>query len=312
MTTTVKRTAIGALLLLILLLVGWTYLQQTSAHFMLDLNPAVEIEINRLNRVKRIEAMNEDGEKLLAGYKGEGKPMEDAISDIVDRLILQGFLNNREDNAVLLTARGTSDENTLHRIQQVMQNETTERNLRVTFLQAPRETDDALEADATKLGVSTGKLDLIRRVTRKEPTLNEQTLRNRSVRELLQYLDDDDFDDDRDDDKRARTERPVTERPKTEKPVTEAPRTEAPKPPAPATEAPRRYDDDDDWDDDWDDDDWDDDDWDDDDWDDDWDDDDWDDDDWDDDDWDDDDWDDDDWDDDDDDDDDWDDDDDDD
>ena len=276
MTKTFKRSAIGVLLLLATVLLVWTLLKQTTARFAMDLNPTVQIELNRMNRVNKLRPVNQDGQKLLAQYQGEGKRMETVVRELVDLLVLQGYLDNRDDNTVLLTSYGVSDPNTLYRIEEMLEETIADRNLRTSVRHASDDAETRLGDEAKDLGVSAGKLELMRLVTKKHPTLADDELKNRPIGDLVGLLED---DDDRNETERPQTDQKKendtqkTEKPRTEAPRTEAPRTEPARTPAPA--ATPRWDDDD-----WDDDDWDDDDWDDDDWDDDdWDDDDWDDDD---------------------------------
>lgn len=67
----------------------------------LQINPDVLLEMNRLDYVIGIEGMNEDGSRLIAGYRYRGKRLERVSEELADLAVEQGFL--RDGGEITLT-----------------------------------------------------------------------------------------------------------------------------------------------------------------------------------------------------------------
>lgn len=240
---TIERTKKGILIgsaILLLALFVFTFMNQTVSSFILDINPSMQVETNRMNRINKVTPLNADAKQLLEGYNARGKTVDRAVEELVDRLILQGYLRQSDDNRILLSGDTDGlDKKTEGKLRSIIEKLSAERSLNTKVTSTISEKDDDVKKEADSLGISTGKLSLIRSIMQKDPTKNVNQLKDRSIRELTE-LDDDDKSE------APKTEKPKTEKPKTEAPKTEAPKTEAPKP-APAVQS---YDDDDDDDDD--------------------------------------------------------------
>lgn len=80
----VWRMAAAACALLVFLLVagGWVYLTPT-AYLSVDVNPSLELGINRFGRVVTADAYNEDGEALLEELQVRFASWEEALEEIL-------------------------------------------------------------------------------------------------------------------------------------------------------------------------------------------------------------------------------------
>lgn len=58
----------------------------------LDINPSVELLLNRTSAVVAVRALNPDGQRILAGADLIGKPAPDATAALVDRAAAMGYL----------------------------------------------------------------------------------------------------------------------------------------------------------------------------------------------------------------------------
>ncbi len=77
---------VSAVLVSFLLIVGirgYTWIQAPISYISIDINPSVELELNRLDRVISATAYNEDGTKLLDGQNLKGKDYREAIRQLV-------------------------------------------------------------------------------------------------------------------------------------------------------------------------------------------------------------------------------------
>ncbi|MGN0437817.1 MAG: hypothetical protein ACI4F4_04780 [Lachnospiraceae bacterium] len=59
----------------------------------MQINPDVEITVNRQRHVTSIKAINSDGENLINNYHYKGKKIEVVLDELADRAILMGYLH---------------------------------------------------------------------------------------------------------------------------------------------------------------------------------------------------------------------------
>jgi uncharacterized membrane protein YkoI len=69
----------------------------------MDINPSIEIVTNRLDRVIEINPLNLDAKKMLENFEPKDKSLEGTVNDLVDLMILAGYISGGKDNVVLLT-----------------------------------------------------------------------------------------------------------------------------------------------------------------------------------------------------------------
>lgn len=89
-----------ALCLLLLFGGGWYFLYSTPVSFIsMDVNPSIELGINRFGRVVAAEAYNEDGQSILEHLSLRNKPYVQAVSSLMEDEVYRGYLM---DNATLV------------------------------------------------------------------------------------------------------------------------------------------------------------------------------------------------------------------
>ncbi len=76
------------------------YMLAPSGYVALDVNPSVEIEMNRLGDVTGVKGVNDDAKKLLQGYVPDDD-LDDVVEDVVDLMAKGGYLKSDEHNEVL-------------------------------------------------------------------------------------------------------------------------------------------------------------------------------------------------------------------
>lgn len=77
---------------------GYDMVQTPVSYVSIDVNPSIELALNRLDRVVSATAYNEDGNVLLKDISVNGKPYKAAIDLIVESKPMQPYLSG---NAVL-------------------------------------------------------------------------------------------------------------------------------------------------------------------------------------------------------------------
>lgn len=73
----------------------------------IQINPDVQMSVNRFDRVVNLEGLNPDGEALIDGYKSYGHKAVDVSDDLADRAEEMGFL--KEGGRITLTVESSRD-----------------------------------------------------------------------------------------------------------------------------------------------------------------------------------------------------------
>ncbi len=93
--------AAGAMLAAFLCVGSYALLWMPVAYVSIDLNPSLELELNRLDRVISVRAYNGDGQEILEGVSVKGMRYGDAIERIVGSEGMQPYLT--QDAALTFT-----------------------------------------------------------------------------------------------------------------------------------------------------------------------------------------------------------------
>lgn len=98
----VLKYALAAICLFLLLGTGgYSVYRQPVSYISIDVNPSVELGINRFGRVVSADAYNEDGEAVLQQLSLKNIPYVQAINKLLATEISSGFL--KEDSVLVLT-----------------------------------------------------------------------------------------------------------------------------------------------------------------------------------------------------------------
>lgn len=80
-----QRTLAAACMALVLTagLFGYSWLQSPVSYVSIDVNPSVELALNRFDKVVSAAAYNEEGEEILQGLSLKGKSYTEAIDEVL-------------------------------------------------------------------------------------------------------------------------------------------------------------------------------------------------------------------------------------
>ncbi len=86
---------------------------QVVAEVGIDVNPSLQLSLNRKDRVVCATALNEDGRSLLADTDLKGSTVAEAADQVVSSLLDQGYLRtDTQENTVLVSVSGDDQEKT--------------------------------------------------------------------------------------------------------------------------------------------------------------------------------------------------------
>lgn len=91
---------------------SYLWIQMPVSYVSIDVNPSIELVLNRFDRVVSVEAYNMEGEGILKGLSLKGKKYTDAIDTIVDSEEMKLYLTD-DSELVFTVATNIARENKL-------------------------------------------------------------------------------------------------------------------------------------------------------------------------------------------------------
>ena len=150
----------------------------------MDVNPSIEIETNRLNRVVDINPLNLDAEELLEDFNPKDRSLEGVVSDLVDLMILTGNIRGGDDNIVMITVKDDSiDSELLERVNRTIRAFLENKQIEATIL------NQAIEEGRSSTNQS-GKEAVAQRILNVGTSLSAEELSNMTIKQLLKYSRD--------------------------------------------------------------------------------------------------------------------------
>lgn len=174
-----------------------------EASIYLDVNPSIEIQVDKHNRVYECVANNEDGEKILEKLKIKKVDINTALYAVVGSMYTNGYLS-AESNSILVSVQNYSNDNQIilndisNQIESIFENNN---DMDCSIIAQKVEDDEELKTKAEQYSISIGKMKLIEKILNSSNVYTEENieeLANMSIHELnLIYQSIDDKNDER-------------------------------------------------------------------------------------------------------------------
>lgn len=81
-----------------------------AAYVSLDINPSVELALDKNSIVRGAEGLEPEGDKLLSGVKVEGLPLGTAVDKLLEAAINEKYISEEKDNIILTTVTVKPDQ----------------------------------------------------------------------------------------------------------------------------------------------------------------------------------------------------------
>ncbi len=187
-----RRTLIAACLALVLLIGGMSYgqTQAVASVISLDVNPSIELNVSKNEKVLSCTALNAEAEEVLRDMAGgselKGTSLDVAVNAIVGALLRSGYLESL-NSAILISVEDT-DQTRATRLKSELEASVggvlQAQQANAAVLSQTVEKSDALTQQAKHHHISTGKAALVNRVMSLNGTLQFEQLAALSVEEL--------------------------------------------------------------------------------------------------------------------------------
>ncbi len=132
-----------------------------------DVNPSIELELDKNERVVEARALNTDAERVLASLALAGADIEDAVDAIVVSMVQNGYLSTEQNSILVSVKSGNTDRASA--LQELIKGD-IESKLSASSIDASIITqifdddDDDIERIAGQKGISVAKAILIKKV----------------------------------------------------------------------------------------------------------------------------------------------------
>ena len=164
------------------------YLKSPINMVTIDINPSLELHTNTLGYVVSVDPVNEDAVQLMAGYKLVNRDLESVIENIVDRMILNGYLIAGQKNQILISAEGSISANKLlGKVKKNISNYAQSKQLMVEVLHQSIDINEAEVELAHEYNISVGKMAFIDKLAESSNSLPLDELAKTSVKDLIQF-----------------------------------------------------------------------------------------------------------------------------
>lgn len=173
--------AAACVCLLLALLGGrWLYLTPT-VEISIDINPSIELSINRFDRVIAVTSFNEDGQELSNTLDLKYKDYTQAVEQILHYDSIMALLSGGE--VMTITVVGPDGRQSAKLLSGVEACTAGQRNVDCYFAQ-PEEAAAAHEA-----GLSCGKYRAFLELQRLDPTVTPEAVQDMTTREIWDMID---------------------------------------------------------------------------------------------------------------------------
>lgn len=171
---------------LVIGVVLWVYYLAPNGYLSIDINPSIEIKTNRLNQVTSIDALNEDAKQLMAGYELTDRNLETVVHNIVDRIILAGYLASDKDNTILITADDSRHSNEISTtVNGIISDYLNQKQILAQVIPQYISLNSQSIKEAHENYVSIGKMAIIKELIAKDNTLSIEKLSSLRISDLI-------------------------------------------------------------------------------------------------------------------------------
>ena len=167
---------------------GYQYTAKTvSTVVELDVNPSIELSVNKLDKVIGAKALNNDGEEILENLSLEKKKVKEATLCVMDEIVEQGFLT-QEKATVLVSVENKSEKKTTkikEDLSKEIETHLEKNDIEITVLKQTIKEDEISKKLAEEYNISTGKALLVKTLVEENSKLKEEELAKMTVDEIV-------------------------------------------------------------------------------------------------------------------------------
>ena len=178
----------------------WT-LAQPAALVSIDINPSIQLTLNKKEQVLRADAMNDDGRAILEGMDWKRRSVSDVLAAVTARAVEAGKLDPADETGAVLVAVAPAKADDLpaaladqirsdakEAVVSSVTRKAAEHEITPKTTVAAVETTGAERDEAAKAGLTPGKLVLLRELQAKRADVTAEQVRQSGPSTVLRHL----------------------------------------------------------------------------------------------------------------------------
>ena len=180
---------------LAILLIGgsvgaYAYSKAPVSYLSVDINPSVEFGINIFGIVVTVQGYNDDGKLIIKGLDLKGSGLKLAVNNLIRSAIDKGFIAADGSTVVSVTSE-TNNSNEAAKLENEAEAgvnaaiKSNDKNAAVYKTNVSL----LLREEAIKLGITPGKLNLIKRLQSLDASITVDDYKNAKVRDIVKAID---------------------------------------------------------------------------------------------------------------------------
>ena len=166
----------------------------TDSSISIDVNPSIEIITNKRDKVIKVNALNEDAEKVIGAMKLDDTGLDVTVNELVSAMVEYGYIS-ADKRDILVTVENKNEEKAKS-IRDRVDNDITEALIKleikpnlVSQTADRHKKNDDIQKQADENGISYGKALMISKLREEYPVLADEKLETMSTHEILLLLD---------------------------------------------------------------------------------------------------------------------------
>lgn len=160
--------------------------KQVAALVSIDVNPSIELSVNKDDKVIDVSAANDDAKDILEDDDYSGAELKAAVDKIIDVLMQKGYLDGNK-NSVLISV-DSDDEEFAAALQQKLMEDINAyfslKGFKGSVICQDVDHDDSVSEIADKYDISLGKATLIRKIIAAGSTYTAEQLSKMTISEI--------------------------------------------------------------------------------------------------------------------------------
>lgn len=165
-------------LVLIISIIGFVlWNNRTVSTIFLDINPSIEINLNKKGIVKSVKALNKDAEYVIDNLKG--KTLEDSLDKLTENLIEKDYIKDPHIEIILYTEGNINKENVINKVSESFNK--NEVDTSIIVVESISKEDKEL---SKKYDISPSKASYINSIKEDNENIDVETLIEKPVEEL--------------------------------------------------------------------------------------------------------------------------------
>lgn len=178
-----RRGLAGCLVCLTLVLAGMGLWKIPVTSIGLDVNPSVELQVNRFDRVIRLKGCNEDGMVLAERFHLEGRPYDEAVQRLLISDELAPYLEN--GSTFVITVSGSDEDHTQQMLNKVAcRAYSLAEDENVFCIRA----DGATAKAASRVGLSVARYQAWQKLLQEDPQLPPEAVLELTVEQIQELI----------------------------------------------------------------------------------------------------------------------------